>query len=308
MKSKIIFLSILLILAVTVSCVFAEANSPSPSPMLSSSVVLGVPLDNRVQTYDKITAEYVGDWKKYGQTFTFLQKTYFKKIYFLILLAIPVVFILHYIFIGPKQFAHSGEQVLVFTKLNRIIHWVTAISFLLLVLSGVIMIFGKYFGGGAFVRAVRYTHAPVALIFTPFGLIMFFMWLRDMLLESGDITWFMKFGGYLSKKDETMPVGKFNPGQKIWFWLGTLGGFIMAYTGYYMFYFSTGVDNLRICAITHNILGMTLVAMFLVHLYMSLFAIKGSLISMLTGYKGEHELKVMHYKYYQKVRGKECTN
>ncbi|MBZ4644250.1 MAG: formate dehydrogenase subunit gamma [Deferribacteres bacterium] len=264
---------------------------------------------NYVDIYKDISNGYVGNWQKYGQTFENLQKNYFKTIYLSILVAIPLIFILHYLLIGPKKFSHEGKKILIFTVLNRIIHWTAALSFLTLVITGLIMVFGKYFGGGSFVRFFRYLHFPAAVVFTPFGFFMFLMWLKDMIFAPGDITWFLKFGGYLSRKNENiMPVGKFNPGQKSWFWLATLGGFVMAYTGYYMYSFSDFTDNLRIYAMIHNILGMALLVMFLVHLYMSLFAIKGSLNSMLTGFKSEDEIRVMHCRFYKKISGKDCVN
>lgn len=260
-----------------------------------------------VDNYRVINEHLTGDWQKYGEIFTLLQKKYIRTIYFWILIAIPAISILHYLIIGPKKFSHKGDKFLIFTIFNRVIHWFTAVFFLMLVVSGLVMIFGKYFGGGGFVRTLRYLHLISAIMFTPFGFIMLLMWLRDMIFAPGDLTWFLKIGGYLSKKSEVMPVGKFNPGQKSWFWLGTLGGIVMAFTGYFMFSFATLPDNLRIYAMIHNFLGMAMVAMFLVHLYMSLFAIKGSLNSMLTGYKYEDELKIMYRRFYDKLSGKDFS-
>jgi len=50
-------------------------------------------------------------------------------------------------------------------------------------------------------------------------------------------------------------------------------------------------------AMIHNFLGAALVALFLVHLYMSLFAISGSITSMLTGYKPREEVEILHSRY-----------
>lgn len=260
------------------------------------------------KSYNEITKVFTGDWQKYGQKFTILQKKYFRIIYFWLVIGIPAIFLLHYLVIGPKKFSHEGEKILVFNLFNRFVHWITAASFTILITSGLVIIFGKYFGGGSFVRTMRYIHAPAALVFVPFAILMFLMWVKDMIIAPGDITWFIKFGGYLSKKTENiMPVGKFNPGQKSWFWLATLGGMVMGFTGYYIFSFDTHVDNLRLYAMIHNILGMAMVAMFFVHLYMAIFAIKGSLKSMITGYKHEDEIRVLHCKYYKKITGKECS-
>lgn len=256
---------------------------------------------NTVLGYEKITEVFTGDWQKYGQPFMVIQKNYVRKVYFGVIVAVVGTFLLHFLVIGPKKFSHEGRKVLVFSIFNRIVHWFAAISFLVIFLSGLSIMFGKYLGGGSFVLFLRYAHSTSAVVFVPFAILMLLMWLKNMIIAPGDITWFLRFGGYLSKNENIMPVGKFNPGQKSWFWLGTLGGMIMAYTGYFLFTFNASTDTLRIYVMIHNGLGVAFAVLFLVHLYMSLFAIKGSLQSMISGYKHEDELRVMHSKFYNKI-------
>ena len=55
-------------------------------------------------------------------------------------------------------------------------------------------------------------------------------------------------------------------------------------------------------ALVHNFLGMAITALFVTHLYMSLFAIKGSLDSMISGNKSEDEVKYMHSSFYKKLK------
>jgi len=71
----------------------------------------------------------------------------------------------------------------------------------------------------------------------------------------------------------------------------------MAYTGWYLYTFQTTPDQLRIMAMIHNFLGAALAALFLVHLYMALFAIKGAITSMITGYKPREEVEILHSRY-----------
>jgi len=47
---------------------------------------------------------------------------------------------------------------------------------------------------------------------------------------------------------------------------------------------------------------MALLAMFIVHIYMSVFSIKGSLKSMVYGYKDAEEVKVLHSAHYEKLK------
>jgi len=83
----------------------------------------------------------------------------------------------------------------------------------------------------------------------------------------------------------------------MWFWLATLGGFILAYSGYILWALQGPIDTIRYMAILHNLLAAALVAMFLTHLYMSIFAIAGSLTSMVTGYKPKEEVAILHSRY-----------
>ncbi|MFV0438630.1 MAG: formate dehydrogenase subunit gamma, partial [Desulfopila sp.] len=60
------------------------------------------------------------------------------------------------------------------------------------------------------------------------------------------------------------------------------------------------IDFLRLAAIVHNGLAIVILAYFITHVYMSLFAIKGAVTSMITGYKCEEELRYLHSLYYKK--------
>lgn len=240
---------------------------------------------------------YTGDWQQYGQLFTNLQSTLFSRLFLFILTLVPALFLIHFIVIGAKQFDHNGPDILFFPAVARLVHWVAALSFSLLVLTGLMVVFGKFIGGGTVIIYGRNVHLVSALIFAGTAVFMFLIWLKDMLPMPCDIAWLFIMGGYLSKKKKPIPAGKFNAGQKMWFWLATVGGGIMAYTGWHLYTFQTGTDQLRIMLIIHNFLGAALVALFLVHLYMSLFAIKGSITSMITGYKPSEEVEILHSRY-----------
>jgi len=43
------------------------------------------------------------------------------------------------------------------------------------------------------------------------------------------VKWMMIVGGYLSKEKKPIPAGKFNAGQKMWYWIATLGGMVMVH-------------------------------------------------------------------------------
>ena len=64
------------------------------------------------------------------------------------------------------------------------------------------------------------------------------------------------------------------------------------------------IDFLRANAIVHNALGLGVLALFLVHIYMSVFAIKGAIHSIITGYKEEEEVEILHSSFYKELKDK----
>jgi formate dehydrogenase subunit gamma len=250
-----------------------------------------------------------------GPLFTLLQNAYFKKIFFGIAVGVPVVFLLHYLIFGARIFEHGGRKIHYFSLVKRMIHLMAAISFVILVPTGLMMVFGRYLGGGTLVMTARHLHAYTTPFFILAVIPMFFFWVLDMLPSVDDIKWMVIMGGYLSRKQQEIPAGKFNAGQKMWFWIATIGGVMMIATGAAMFvqdfnlgiaavFGMTQIDLLRICAIIHNFLAMLIIAFFFTHVYMSLFVVKGSLSSMISGYKDEQEVKYLHSSFYKKLRAR----
>ena len=273
----------------------------------TESAIYGKDLINNILAYDKEGSLHL------GALFTTLQSTYFKPIFFGTLLGVPAVFFIHYMIIGPMIFSHDRKKIYVFSLFNRIIHSIAGIAFTLLVPTGLVIMFGTTFGGGQFVIICREIHAISTLLFIVSVFPMFFMWVKGMLPTSDDIKWMMILGGYLNKRKDPIPAGKFNAGQKMWFWLATAGGVVMILTGAAMYfqdfkietlvsYGLSQIDLLRASAILHNGLGLAVMALFFTHIYMSVFAIKGAIHSMITGYKEEEEIEILHSSFYKKLK------
>jgi formate dehydrogenase subunit gamma len=252
------------------------------------------------QYYSELYGGITGNWQDLGQLFTQLQSTLFWKIFLGIIIIIPTIYLLHFMIVGAKKFSHDGPEILFFNKFTRIVHWIGAPFFILLVVTGLLIIFGAFFGGGAPIRLARDIHIISAMVFAVIAVLMFLIWIKDMFPAPYDILWIFILGGYLSKKKKPVPAGKFNAGQKAWFWLATVGGGVMAYTGYIIWGMGSAgadLDTVRLFTIIHNVLGMVLISLVLTHIYMSLFAIKGSLQSMITGYKPKEEVDILHSRY-----------
>ncbi len=282
---------------------------PASVASAADSRIWGEMLIPNIKKYGNLETFDPGPW------FVLLQSNYFKLVFAVVVILVPAVFLFHYLWIGPKIFDHDGNKIFIFPLFQRFIHFLAAVAFMVLVPTGLMIIFGRYLGGGTLVEYARHFHGVATLIFVVSVVPMFCFWFVEMLPTLYDIKWVFILGGYLSKKKKEIPAGKFNAGQKMWFWMATLGGVIMIATGAFMFFqdFDLGIaaflglsqiDLLRVSAIVHNILAMMITAFFFTHVYMSLFAIKGAIHSIITGYKEEDEVKHLHSIYYKKLMKK----
>lgn len=157
-----------------------------------------------------------------------------------LILVVPIlIFILYRIF-GPARLGRpeSGHQIQRFSDWDRLTHWATAISFLTLALTGLIVLFGKkvlmpWMGHELFswiAVIAKYLHNFVGPLFILCSIALFLTFVRRNVFQHRDWIYLRKAGGLFSR--EHIPVGYFNAGEKIWFWGGvTLLGLVMSITG-----------------------------------------------------------------------------
>ena len=158
---------------------------------------------------------------------------------------------------------HPGDPVIVdrYTTGARINHWITAVSLVLLALSGLALFHPSLFfltglfGGG---QTTRWIHPwiGVLLFFSFFGL--FFRFWRANLWEHTDNVWLAKLGDVLRGHEERLPeIGKYNAGQKVVFWSMSLLILVLITSGIVIWdqYFSqyTTVEQKRIAVLVHSI-------------------------------------------------------
>ncbi len=302
LKQKFTLLAVFALLFVFASPVFANYNKDR---MLQDTQIWDI---NRI--------ENMSNYGTFGKLWTTLQGEYIASIALIALICVLAAFVLHYMVIGPKQFSHKGEKIYAFSLFERCFHFVAALSWVILVPTGLIMMFGSFFGGGVFVRVCKNLHAFASVLFCIAILPMLFCWIKRMLPARYDLGWMLIVGGYLSKVKKPVPAGKFNFGQKSWYYIAVFGGFVMIATGGFMYFLdfdSTAIQSLfglrqiellRLCAIIHNFLGILCAVFFCVHIYMAVFAIKGSIHSMITGYKEEEEVYILHSQWYKELTAK----
>ena len=119
---------------------------------------------------------------------------------------------------------------------ERVVHWCLALSCILLCITGMGMMyhtlnfFSLLFGGMANMKLV---HNFGGLFFAVSLFLAIIMWWKEAGLFSfpEDGQWIAAAGGYLWHVDKMPEVGKYNPGQKMFFLAVTLFGIAMVVSG-----------------------------------------------------------------------------
>jgi formate dehydrogenase subunit gamma len=187
---------------------------------------------------------------------------------------------------------NPGDPVTVdrYTAGARINHWITAISLVLLALSGMslfhpsLFFLSYLFGGGDFTRFIH-PWIGVVLFFGFSGLFLRF-W-RANLWEGADNTWLARISDVLRNNEEKLPeVAKYNAGQKMVFWSMSALIIVLITSGIVIWdrYFSNvfSVEQQRIAVLVHATAAVVAICVWIVHVYAAIW-VRGTISAMTRG-------------------------
>src|SRR5262249_29635090 len=128
-----------------------------------------------------------------------------------------------------------GDEIVRHRLATRVVHWLAAPSFFVALLCG-LPIFSPVFRWVAhpFGGLSRWRLFPprARVAFVAFTAVLFVQWVRDMTLERSEWGWLgPRMVRYLKHQGDDSDVGKYNGGQKIFFWAATLGAIGLLATG-----------------------------------------------------------------------------
>lgn len=186
----------------------------------------------------------------------------------------------------------SGVRIPRWGAADRALHWVTALAFLWLALTGLVLLFGRaalipYLGHENFAPLAglaKLTHNYAGpFVFLPGLLLMVGRWARHNLPTRVDVAWFRAFGGMIG--DRHPSSGRMNGGEKAWFWLLTVAGIAVCASGLLLdFPFLTPFrEILQSAHLLHVSLALLLLAAALGHIYIGSIGTEGALEGMTAG-------------------------
>ncbi len=207
--------------------------------------------------------------------------------------------------------APTGRKILRFSTGERIIHWATAIAFVVLAVSGLVILFGK----NLLLPLIGYTlfswlailaknlHNFVGPVFVVCTFLMFFAFVRDNVWQKGDDVWIRKAGGLAT--GEHVPSHRFNFGEKSWFWFGvTFLGIVVGASGLVLNFpnFDQTRATMQLANIVHLTATLIFMCLALGHIYMGTIGVAGAYDSMRTGYVDETWAKEHHAYWYEEIK------
>lgn len=216
----------------------------------------------------------------------------------------------------PIGRSSEGTTIERFDGIERTNHWMTAVSFLALALTGLVLLYNKnllvsWLGAEAassLTSACLFIHlAFIAPFLIGVGL-MAVLWLGQNLPDRYDWPWLKRFGGMLGD-GEHPPAARFNAGQKIIFWGVMLGALVEAASGFTLIYpfFWTDVNILQWVLIGHAGVGLLFIAMIMGHIYIGTVGMVGAIHAMWSGRVDTAWAKAHHSVWYARATSPEAA-
>ena len=239
----------------------------------------------------------------------------------------------------------SGQTILRFNMIERFGHWLMAGSFIVLALTGLIMIFGRLaliplLGKEVYApiaNAGKWAHNNLAWAFMAGLAIVIVVWIADNFPNKHDLKWLAKGGGLFSKGVHP-PAKKFNAGQKIIFWSVVVLGVSISASGLSLLFpfelpmfaktfaalNATGLPQLlgfgelptvlgphqemQLAQLWHGIVAFVFMAIIIAHIYLGSVGMEGAFDAVGSGEVDVQWAKEHHALWYEETRGAAGTD
>lgn len=206
----------------------------------------------------------------------------------------------------------KGNRLIVrYTPNERTNHWITAICFILLALSGLALFHPSMaflyavLGGGQWTRIL---HPFIGCVMFISFLILALRFWHHNYLDQADMQWMRQIGDVLNNREERLPaIGKYNAGQKLLFFTMVVCMLLLLLSGiviwrrYFSFYFP--IEVIRLAAVVHALVAFLLIVGIIVHIYAALW-IKGSVGAMTRGTVTYGWARKHHPNWFREIIGK----
>ena len=186
----------------------------------------------------------------------------------------------------------SGVTIRRFSLFERILHWSTAVLFILLALTGLSMLFGRAVLIPVFGQSAFAAYMQVGLLVHNFSGPFFFAgvlveaiaWVKDNIPKKMDLVWFRNLGGMIGKGPRPH-AERVNGGEKGWFWFMLTAGLVSGVTGLILDFpiFGQSRQTMQLAHIIHASMGVLFLAASFGHIYIGTIGTEGTFEGMWRG-------------------------
>jgi formate dehydrogenase subunit gamma len=225
-----------------------------------------------------------------GRTWDYFHEVILHWLGTIVILGMIVVLAIAYLVLGRMRISagRAGIKVPRFTGFERFSHWLTAVSFVVLGLTGLNITFGKLVllpligpdSFSALSQAAKYVHNFVSFSFVVGLILIVELWIKDNIPRKVDIVWLKEGGGFIKSKHPT--AGRFNAGEKLVFWFALGAGAAVIVSGYLLMFpfYVTDIAGMQIAQTVHAIVAVLFVAVILAHIYIGTLGMEGAFEAM----------------------------
>ena len=201
----------------------------------------------------------------------------------------------------------KGDFVYVTTVFERWVHWWLALTCIYLYMTGIGFMFHTF----GFVPTIigghlipKYAHNYAGILYFISSLCAMGVWYKDAgRFHRYDWEWIKKGGGYVGSIKYVPASGKYNAGQKIFFWIAVTSGLYMFVTGMIM-WFPLGFPPriVRVCYLLHACGAAVMGAGIIMHGFLGTFANYGSVSAMMHGWVSKEWIRTQHGRWYKELK------
>lgn len=215
----------------------------------------------------------------------------------------------------------SGRRILRHGLAQRVAHWSLASVFILMALTGLILLLGRPFliplagksVNSVFATAAMQAHNLFGFIFIALLVAVFFLFVRNNIPHWRDLVWIARGGGMLGIHAR---AGRYNAGEKAWFWTLSVAGLVLAASGILLLFpddlgprlaaqfFGTSDQRAvtTLAELAHLAAAVLVIGFSLGHIYLGTYGTEGTFESMTDGYVDENWAKTHHDIWFEETR------
>jgi formate dehydrogenase subunit gamma len=204
----------------------------------------------------------------------------------------------------------GGRLIRRFSPADRHAHWLLAIAWVTLAITGLILSLGKtvllpVVGYSMFAwlasmsKTLHNFTGPILIVAIPW---LFIRFVRDNRVGIDDFKWYLHIFDFF--KGHEYPSHRFNAGEKVQFWIVLFFlSTVLLVTGLILNFpnIGQGRETMQLSSTIHMVSAYVSIALSLVHIYLGTIGVTGAYSAMRYGYADEAWAKHHHLRWYEDV-------